>query len=62
MNPDDGMAHEQLAAKGIAFARNDVGEYCTSLKMAGASMTLVQFDDEMEALLAAAAEITIRTF
>ncbi len=52
----------ELAVKGITFARNYVGEYCASLEIAGASMTLVQLDDEMEALLAAPAEIAIRTF
>ncbi len=42
--------------------RSYVGEYCTSLDMAGASITLVKLDDEVEELLAAPAEIPIRTF
>ncbi|MDT8399746.1 MAG: dihydroxyacetone kinase subunit DhaK [Pseudomonadales bacterium] len=57
-----GLAHEQLAARGISVARNYVGEYCTSLEMAGASLTLVKLDAEIEKLLAAPAEIAIRTF
>ncbi len=39
-----------------------VGEYCTSLDMAGLSITLVKLDDEIEALLKAPAEIAIRVF
>ncbi len=55
-------AHEQLAARGINVERNYVGEYCTSLDMAGASLTLVKLDPELSGLLAAPAEIAIRTF
>lgn len=57
-----GLAHEKLAAKGITVGRNYVGEYCTSLDMAGASITLVRLDDEIEALLAAPAEVAVRIF
>jgi dihydroxyacetone kinase-like protein len=57
-----GHAHEQLAAKGITVGRSYVGEYCTSLDMAGASITLVRLDDEIESLLAAPAEIGLRIF
>jgi len=57
-----GRAHEQLADRGINVARNYVGEYCTSLDMAGASLTLVRLDDELSSLLDAPAEIPIRTF
>ena len=32
-----GHAHEQLAEKGITVVRSYVGEYCTSLEMAGCS-------------------------
>ncbi len=38
------------------------GEYCTSLDMAGASLTLVKLDDEIERLLDAPAEIGYRVF
>jgi dihydroxyacetone kinase-like protein len=55
-------AHEQLAARGMTVGRNYVGEYCTSLEMAGCSLTLVKLDDEIESLLAAPAEIAIRVF
>jgi dihydroxyacetone kinase-like protein len=55
-------AHNQLASRGINVGRNYVGEYCTSLDMAGASITLVKLDDEITSLLAAPAEIAVRTF
>jgi len=57
-----GIAHDQLKKRGIEVARNYVGEYCTSLEMAGASLTLVRLDDEIEKLLAAPAEVPIRVF
>ncbi|GAC1332217.1 MAG: dihydroxyacetone kinase subunit DhaK [Chloroflexota bacterium] len=57
-----GRAHEQLEQRGIKVRRNYVGEYCTSLDMAGCSVTLVRLDDEIESLLAAPAEVAIRTF
>jgi dihydroxyacetone kinase-like protein len=39
-----------------------VGEYCTSLDMAGASVTLVKLDDELKELFEAPAEIAARVF
>ncbi|HWK26078.1 MAG TPA: dihydroxyacetone kinase subunit DhaK [Solirubrobacter sp.] len=57
-----GIAHAKLADRGINVRRNYVGEYCTSLDMAGASITLVKLDDELTDLLAAPAEIAIRVF
>jgi dihydroxyacetone kinase-like protein len=57
-----GRAHAQLADRGITVGRSYVGEYCTSLDMAGASLTLVKLDDEIESLLAAPAEVAIRIF
>jgi dihydroxyacetone kinase-like protein len=42
--------------------RSYVGEYCTSLDMAGCSVTLVKLDDELISLLEAPAEVAIRTF
>jgi len=57
-----GRAHQQLVDRGITIARSYVGEYCTSLDMAGASLTLVKLDDELVDLLSAPAEIAIRTF
>jgi dihydroxyacetone kinase-like protein len=57
-----GYAHEQVTKRGMKIKRNYVGEYCTSLEMAGFSLTLVKLDPELEGLLAAPAEIAIRTF
>jgi beta-phosphoglucomutase-like phosphatase (HAD superfamily) len=57
-----GYAHEQLSRRGINIRRNYVGNYCTSLDMAGTSITLSRLDPEIEELLAAPAEIAIRTF
>jgi phosphoenolpyruvate---glycerone phosphotransferase subunit DhaK len=55
-------AHKQLAERGITVGRSYVNEYCTSLDMAGASITLVKLDDEIEELLAAPAEVPVRVF
>lgn len=55
-------AHQQLAERGITVGRSYVNEYCTSLDMAGASITLVRLDDEIETLLAAPAEVAVRVF
>ena len=57
-----GRAHEQLQERGINVWRAYVGEYCTSLDMAGASVTLVKVDDELKGLLEAPAEIAARVF
>jgi dihydroxyacetone kinase-like protein len=48
--------------RGIHVTRNYVGNYCTSLEMAGFSLTLIRLDDEIDSLLAAPAEIPIRVF
>jgi dihydroxyacetone kinase-like protein len=55
-------AHQQLAQRGISVRHSYVGEYCTSLDMAGASLTLVKLDDEIAALLDAPAEVAVRVF
>ena len=57
-----GYAHEQIEKRGMKIKRNYVGEYCTSLEMAGFSLTLVKLDAELEDLLAAPADIAIRVF
>ncbi len=57
-----GYAHEQVEKRGLKIKRNYVGEYCTSLEMAGFSLTLVKLDPELEGYLAAPAEIAIRVF
>ncbi|MEO8273857.1 MAG: dihydroxyacetone kinase subunit DhaK [Chloroflexota bacterium] len=45
-----------LASEGIGVHRVWVGEYATSLEMAGASVTLIRLDDELKRLLDAPAE------
>jgi phosphoenolpyruvate---glycerone phosphotransferase subunit DhaK len=55
-------AHVQVEKRGMKIKRNYVGEYCTSLEMAGFSLTLVKLDPELEDLLAAPAETAIRIF
>jgi len=55
-------AAQRCKEAGLTIARNYVGEYCTSLEMAGASLTLLRLDDELEKLLAAPAEIAVRVF
>jgi phosphoenolpyruvate---glycerone phosphotransferase subunit DhaK len=57
-----GAAHKKLAAKGIKVFRSYVNEYCTSLEMAGASLTLCKVDDELKRLFLAPAEVSIRVF
>lgn len=46
---------KNIADQGLTIARSYVGEYVTSLEMAGASITVMKLDDELEALLAAPA-------
>jgi dihydroxyacetone kinase-like protein len=57
-----GRAHKQLADRGVNVTRSYVGEYCTSLDMAGASVTLVKLDDELNDLFDAPAEVAVRVF
>ena len=45
-----------LADKGIIVAKTLVGNFMTSLEMAGFSITLLKLDDELEALLNAPAD------
>ncbi len=44
-------AHEILSEKGVQVHRAYVGEYATSMEMAGASLTFFKLDDELAALL-----------
>jgi dihydroxyacetone kinase len=44
--------HEQLLTRGIEPVEVEVGEFVTSLDMAGCSLTLCWLDDELETLLA----------
>lgn len=57
-----GIAHQKLADKGITIGRSYVGEYCTSLEMAGASLTMLKLDDEILGLLLEPAEVANRIF
>ena len=57
-----GHVHEQLAKKGLRVWRSYIGEYCTSLEMAGLSITLCKVDDKLKSLLLAPAEVAIRVF
>lgn len=43
--------HQRLAGAGIEVHRTWVGNYCTSLEMAGASITLFDLDDELTRML-----------
>ena len=52
-----GHAHEQIEKQGLKIKRTYVGEYYTSLAMAGFALALVKLDHELEDLLAAPAEI-----
>jgi phosphoenolpyruvate---glycerone phosphotransferase subunit DhaK len=47
--------HELLSARGIAVHRAYVGEFATSMEMAGASLTFFRLDEELAALLDAPA-------
>jgi dihydroxyacetone kinase-like protein len=42
--------HRFLEDRGITIARNLIGDYITSLEMAGCSITLLKLDDELERL------------
>lgn len=43
--------HRTLEERGVAVHRAYVGEYATSLEMAGASLTVMKLDDELRGLL-----------
>ena len=57
-----GIAHDKLVERGINVQRSYVGEYCTSLDMAGLSLTLCKLDDELNALFDAPADVPVRVF
>jgi dihydroxyacetone kinase-like protein len=42
---------QRLAARGLTVEANWIGPYCTSLDMAGASITVMRLDDELSHLL-----------
>jgi dihydroxyacetone kinase-like protein len=45
-----GEVEKRLRAAGLTPVRNLVGSYITSLEMAGASLTVVELDDNLTAL------------
>jgi dihydroxyacetone kinase/dihydroxyacetone kinase-like protein len=47
--------HGFLADRGVDIAKSYVGDYATSLEMAGASISILALDDQREALLNAPA-------
>jgi dihydroxyacetone kinase len=51
-----GAIARQLDAAGVVLTEPEVGEFVTSLDMAGCSLTLVWTDDELEQLLSAPAQ------
>ena len=57
-----GEAAKLCAEKGLTVVKNYVGNYCTSLEMAGFSLTLVRLDDGLIELLEAPADIPIHIF
>ncbi|WP_371069079.1 dihydroxyacetone kinase subunit DhaK [Sediminibacillus sp. JSM 1682029] len=52
----NGKVQELLAAKNIRVHKTFVGEYMTSLEMAGCSVTLLKLDEELKELLDAPSE------
>lgn len=52
----NGDVNNYLNGKGIIISRTYVGNYMTSLEMAGCSLTLFKLDDELKALLDAPCE------
>ncbi|WP_374688088.1 dihydroxyacetone kinase subunit DhaK [Promineifilum sp.] len=57
-----GHVHEAVEKRGLKVWRSYVGEYCTSLEMAGMSITLCKVDDQLKELFMAPADIPIRVF
>lgn len=53
--------HHILSSRGISATRAWIGEYATSLEMAGASFSLLRLDDELEQLLNAPASSPLLT-
>jgi dihydroxyacetone kinase len=54
--------HVRLAEEGLRVARAFVGEYATSLEMAGASISLLHLDPELSGFLDAGAEAPVTMF
>ena len=56
-----GSVTKQLNAQGVKIYRTFVGEYATSMEMAGASISIMRLDDELKALLDAPAHTPFYT-
>ncbi|POZ89583.1 hypothetical protein AA81_13375 [Petrotoga halophila DSM 16923] len=52
-------AHQVLENRGIKVYKNFVGEFMTSLEMAGMSITLLKLDQELKELLDAPTDINL---
>jgi dihydroxyacetone kinase len=48
--------HQVVEERGLAVQKAYIGEYATSMEMAGASLTICRLDDELAELLAAPAK------
>jgi dihydroxyacetone kinase-like protein len=53
---------DYLKQRSIHIAKTYVGEYCTSLDMAGCSVSLLKLDDEMKSLLEYPIDIPLKVF
>ena len=53
---------EYLKQRDIRIAKTYIGEYCTSLDMAGCSVSLLKLDDEMKSLLEYPIDIPLKVF
>ena len=47
--------HQILSGKGITLVLPHIGEYATSMEMAGLSVTVMELDEELEKLMRAPA-------
>jgi dihydroxyacetone kinase-like protein len=56
------QAAHRAKDRGLKVVHNYVGNYCTSLEMAGFSLTLIRLDAELKRLIEAPAEIPWRVF
>lgn len=57
-----GHAHDLAEKRGLKVWRSYVGNYCTSLEMAGFSLTLCKVDDKLKEYLMMPAETAVRIF
>jgi dihydroxyacetone kinase-like protein len=57
-----GIAHKKLTSMGFSIFRSYVNEYCTSLEMAGASLSLLRLNPEIKRLLMEPARVPARVF